>query len=228
MIRAVVTDIEGTTSSLSFVKDVLFPYARDRLPGYVRAHAEEPEVARLLDAVRDEAGDRGLSVEQCIGQLQHWIDEDAKVTPLKSLQGLVWEAGYRQGDFRGHVYPDAVEVLRRWHAAGLGLYVYSSGSVQAQKLLFGHTEYGDLTGLFQGFFDTQTGGKKEGSSYRRIAEAIGYSELLFLSDDVRELNAAEGAGWRAVQLVRPGEAQPPGAHPTAEDFYGIDLERLDR
>lgn len=227
MIRAVVTDIEGTTSSLSFVKDVLFPYAREHLPGYVRAHAGEPAVARLLDDVRDEAGDGPLSVEQCIERLQRWIDEDAKVTPLKGLQGMVWQAGYRNGDFYGHIYPDAVEVLRRWHSAGLGLYVYSSGSVQAQKLLFAHTEYGDLTGLFSGYFDTHIGNKKDAASYRRIADQIGGDAdgVLFLSDDTFELDAAAEAGWSAVQLIRPGEAQSPGSHPTAGDFHQIDFGR---
>lgn len=228
MTGAVVTDIEGTTSSLAFVKQTLFPYARERLPGFVRERAGTEPVHSVLDEVRAEAGDTSLTVEECIERLTAWIDADAKVTSLKTLQGLVWEEGYRRGDFHGHVYPDAVEGLRRWHAGGVALYVYSSGSVQAQKLLFAHTEYGDLTGLFQGFFDTHIGGKKESASYRRIAERLERPPggILFLSDDVRELNAAREAGWHTVQLVRAGEAQPAGTHPTAEDFHRIDPEEF--
>lgn len=137
MIKAIVTDIEGTTSSLSFVKDVLFPYARAHLAEFVRSHADEAEVKALLDDARAEAG-ADLDTKQLIKQLIQWIDEDRKITPLKSLQGLIWEAGYRQGDFAGHLYSDAVQNLVKWHADGIALYVYSSGSVHAQKLLFGH------------------------------------------------------------------------------------------
>ena len=145
-IKAIVTDIEGTTSSLSFVKEVLFPYARANLADYVRLHAEEPQVKIVLEETCKEAG-AVLDTEQSITQLIQWLDEDKKVTPLKSLQGLIWEAGYQKGDFKGHVYPDAAAYLKAWKAKGLDLYVYSSGSVHAQKLLFAHTEYGDLTPL---------------------------------------------------------------------------------
>jgi len=118
MIQAIVTDIEGTTSSLSFVKEVLFPYAREHMAAFLRAHADEPEVAEQVAAVSAESG-RALTQEQTIAQLLQWIDEDRKITPLKALQGMIWEAGYRQGDFHGHVYVDAVEWLRRWHAQGV-------------------------------------------------------------------------------------------------------------
>ncbi|MDD2801940.1 MAG: acireductone synthase, partial [Methylococcales bacterium] len=171
MIKAIVTDIEGTTSSLSFVKEVLFPYARANLAGYIHRHADEPQVQTLLNGARAEAGAE-LTIEQLITQFIQWIDDDKKVTPLKSLQGLIWEAGYRQGDFKGHIYPDAAEYLKTWKSQGLDLYVYSSGSVYAQKLLFAHTNYGDLTPLFSGYFDTHIGGKKEPQSYRNIAEKI--------------------------------------------------------
>ena len=136
MIKAVVTDIEGTTSSLSFVKEVLFPYARTHLAAFVRDHAQEPGVTLQLDAVRLEAGDPALSQEAVIDQLIAWIDQDRKITPLKALQGMIWENGYRNGDFQGHIYADAEQALRDWQARGLALYIYSSGSVQAQKLLF--------------------------------------------------------------------------------------------
>jgi enolase-phosphatase E1 len=153
MIKAIVTDIEGTTSSLSFVKDVLFPYARLHLPDFVRQYSESATVKPLLDAARTIAGVE-LDLEQLISQFLQWIDQDQKITPLKSLQGLIWQDGYKQGAFKGHIYEDAAQQLKTWKQQGYALYVYSSGSVHAQKLLFSHTEYGDLTPLFSGYFDT--------------------------------------------------------------------------
>ena len=205
MIRAIVTDIEGTTSSLAFVKDVLFPYARANLADYVRSNSGQESVKKIMAATCQEIGTE-LDTEQVITKLIQWIDEDKKVTPLKSLQGLIWEAGYQQGDFKGHIYPDAVENLKKWKAKGLDLYVYSSGSVQAQKLIFAHTDYGDLTPLFSGYFDTHIGGKKEPQSYRNIANSIGIDaeQLLFLSDIKEELDAAKIAGYQTVWLVREG------------------------
>lgn len=223
MIRAIVTDIEGTTSSISFVKEVLFPYARERMEDFVCNHLDDMAVRQALDDV-DNAVGRLLNVDEAIAQLIAWIDEDRKITPLKNLQGMIWEAGYREGDFHGHVYPDAVEGLRRWQAAGIDLYVYSSGSVQAQKLLFGHTEAGDLTPLFNGYFDTRIGAKVQADSYRRIADQIGVpaAETLFLSDLVEELDAAAEAGMQTVRLVREGEPGP-GKHPVARHFGEIEV-----
>ena len=224
MIRAVVTDIEGTTSSLSFVKEVLFPYTRAHLARYVAAHAHEPNVRALLDDANWEAGG-GLDDAGIVAQLERWIDEDRKVTPLKSLQGLIWEAGYRNGDFKGHIYADAAAQLRAWHARGIKLYVYSSGSVYAQKLLFGHCEVGDLTSLFSGYFDTHIGGKREADAYRAIAEDIDLpaSEILFLSDIVEELDAAQAAGMQTVQLVRDSELDMQPRHRQVRDFNAITL-----
>ena len=195
MIKAIVTDIEGTTSSLSFVKDVLFPYARAKLPDYIRQHAGNLNIKQvLIDTCNEACID--LEMEAAIRQLIQWIDQDKKITPLKALQGLIWEAGYRQGDFKGHLYQDAIDKLKAWKANGISLYVYSSGSVLAQKLLFGHTEAGDLTPLFSGFFDTNMGGKKEPNSYRKIADEIAHptANLLFLSDIEEELDAAKAVG----------------------------------
>jgi enolase-phosphatase E1 len=224
VVRAILIDIEGTTSSLSFVKDVLFPYARQRLPDFIRAHASEPEVARLLDAARAEAG-RDLDREALIGQLQAWIDEDRKVTPLKALQGLVWEEGYRRGDFTAHVYPDAVRWLKAWKEQGIALYVYSSGSVHAQKLLFAHTDHGDLIPLFSGYFDTTIGHKREAGSCSAIASRIGLSsdEILFLSDIREELDSARAAGMRTTWLVRDGDLDPEAAPPQVRDFGSVTL-----
>lgn len=205
MIRAILTDIEGTTSSLSFVKDVLFPYSRARMAEFVRAHAAEPAVRAQLDQVGKAAG-RPLTDDEAVSQLLAWIDADKKITPLKALQGMIWEAGYRHGDFRGHVYDDAVHGLRAWKDRGLRTYVFSSGSVLAQKLLFGHTASGDLTPLFSGYFDTTVGGKRDAAAYSAIAKAIGHppTEILFLSDVREELDAARAAGMRTTQVLREG------------------------
>lgn len=221
MIRAIVTDIEGTTSSLSFVKDILFPYARKHIAAYVRRHADTPEVRQALLDVAEYCG-VSLNDEQAIAQLEQWIDEDRKITPLKFLQGLIWEEGYRQGELRGELYADAADALKKWSRDGLSLYVFSSGSIQAQKLLFGHTPYGDLTPLFSGYFDTTTGPKHEADSYRKIASAISLApeEILFLSDIAAELDAAQRAGMSAYQLVREGTA-PCDRHRQVTDFSAI-------
>ncbi|MFQ6310685.1 acireductone synthase [Lysobacter capsici] len=202
-IRAILTDIEGTTSSISFVKDVLFPYARRALPGFVAARGREPGVRKWLDTVALENG--GACQDSVIVEvLQGWIDEDRKHTALKALQGMIWADGYKSADFTSHMYPDAAPALRQWKDRGLRLYVYSSGSVPAQRLLFGHSDAGDLTELFSGWFDTEVGGKRDAASYARIVEAIGLpaDEIVFLSDVVEELDAAREAGVGTVLVDR--------------------------
>ena len=203
--RAVLTDIEGTTSSIAFVKDVLFPYARARLPHFIESHPEDPEVFRWLDATAREAGIDDPRSRRVIDTLLRWIDEDRKATPLKALQGMIWKAGYQAGDYRAHVYPEVPAKLRVWKARGMRLFVYSSGSVAAQKLFFGHTEAGDLASLFDGWFDTEVGGKRERGSYLRIAESIDLPPptILFLSDVVEELDAARDTGMQTIQVCRP-------------------------
>jgi len=225
VIRAILTDIEGTTSSLSFVKDVLFPYARERIAQYVSSHAAEPQFLPLLDAVRASAGRSDMGVDEIAAQLVAWIDEDRKDTTLKAIQGMIWEQGYGDGDFHGHIYADAVAGLRRWHGQGIRLYVYSSGSVLAQQLLFAHTEFGDLTDLFSGYFDTRSGAKQQSDSYRTIAREIGLppQEILFLSDIGAELDAARAAGMQTCQLVRDGTLDTAASHPQATDFDHVIL-----
>lgn len=195
-VKAVLTDIEGTTSSIAFVTDTLFPYARSRIAEYVTAHPEE-SAAILAEVRAEEPGDP-------IETLIRWIDEDRKATPLKTLQGLIWEQGYADGTLKGHVYPDAADALRRWHAQGIALYVYSSGSVAAQKLIFGYSEAGDLTPLFSGYFDTNSGQKREAASYSHIADKIGLptGEILFLSDNAQEISAAREAGMQVLHIDR--------------------------
>lgn len=222
--RAILTDIEGTTSSISFVKDVLFPYARARLPAFVETHADTPEVQHWLHEAAREAGLVSASRQEIIDLLLGWIDADRKSTALKALQGMIWHDGYRDRDFTAHIYPDAARRLREWHAAGLALYVYSSGSVAAQKLLFGHTDAGNLLDVFSGYFDTEIGHKREDASYRRIVERIGLpaDTILFLSDIVEELDAARAAGLRTTLLARAPAACPPdGSHPCVADFDAI-------
>ena len=221
-VRAILTDIEGTTSAVSFVFDVLFPYAREHLPAFVRRHAAEAEVATQLEAVRAESGEADADIERVIEILLGWIAEDRKATPLKALQGMVWEQGYRAGALKGHVYPDAVATMRRWQHEGYQLYVYSSGSIQAQRLIFGCSEAGDLSPLFSGYFDTTSGPKREAASYVRIAEAIGRppAEILFLSDVLQELDAARAAGMCTCGLAREGGELD--GHPTVSSFTAIE------
>lgn len=224
MSKAIVTDIEGTTTSLSFVKDVLFPYARAHLAEFVRGHQHRPAVREQLQAVHAAVG-RALSLDETIAQLLSWIAEDKKITPLKTLQGMIWEEGYRRGDFTGHLYEDAARRLKQWHGQGLRLYVFSSGSVQAQRLLFGHSDYGDLTPLFSGYFDTQIGGKREPDAYFKIAAEAGFApaEMLFLSDIEEELDAARAAGYKTIWLVREGDPTPHATHPQVRGFDEIQV-----
>lgn len=224
MIEAVLTDIEGTTSSISFVKDVLFPYARERVAAFVSQNEHVPEVQQALSDVKALTQD-APTLEACIRHLCQWIDEDRKVTPLKAIQGLIWEAGYQHGDFHGHLYPDAHEGLQHWRGLGIPLYVFSSGSVKAQKLLFGHTPYGDLTPWFKGYFDTTTGPKQEASAYSAIAQNIGRSpdRILFLSDIEGELDAAYSAGFKTCQLVRDPTTPASTRHAWVRTFDEIQL-----
>lgn len=223
-IRAIVTDIEGTTSSIDFVHACLFPYARKHLRTFLYQHADRPEVAEQLAAVAAEVG-RELDVDQAAAILDSWIEEDRKATPLKALQGMIWRQGYEAGQLRGHVYDDTPVYLRRWHEQGLRLYVYSSGSVEAQQLIFGHSEAGDLRPLFSGWFDTRIGGKREAASYRAILDSIGLpgDAVLFLSDVGAELDAAADAGLRTCQLLRDEQAVPAPAHAQAADFSQVRL-----
>ena len=209
---ALVTDIEGTTSDIAFVQKTLFPYSREALPAFVRAHADDSAVAPWIAMIASEIHTTPDNLPAVIAALWLWIDADRKHTALKALQGLVWEQAFSRGEFQAHVYADAIGALQRWHAQGLPLYVYSSGSIQAQKLYFGHTSAGDLKPCFRAYFDTTTGPKREAESYRRIAEAIGTApeQILFLSDIGAELDAAREAGWQTVQVLREGATPAPG------------------
>jgi enolase-phosphatase E1 len=232
VVRAILSDIEGTTSSIAFVKDVLFPFSRRALATFVFQRKGEPRVRAELDVVAREAG---MDVDdlRLIEVLQSWIDADRKHRALKSLQGMIWESGYRSGELRAHVYPDAVERLRTWRAAGHLVHVYSSGSVRAQQLYFRHSVAGDLSSIFSGHFDTEVGSKLEAESYRRIAAAVERvpSEILYLSDVVAELDAARAAGLDTVLLDRPTDyprsrvGADTHGHRRVESFLEIGGER---
>ena len=211
-ISAIVLDIEGTTTPVRFAHNMLFPYVRAGLPALLRDRAGQPEVAAAL---QDVPGPDKLAT------LLGWMDRDEEAMPLKSLQGLLWRDAYASGAVQGALYPDVAPCLRRWAAAGLRLFIYSSGSVEAQRRLFGHSVEGDLTPLFTGFFDTRIGGKREASSYRAISTSLRLpgAEVLFLSGVEAELDAAVEAGLRACQVVRAGDGMVAATrHPVVADL----------
>ncbi len=217
--KLVLTDIEGTTTAIAFVKETLFPFAQAALDGFLAAQGREPAVAALLDEVRAAAPGNEPAVT-----LRRWMAEDVKATALKALQGMIWEAGYRDGRLQGHLWPDVAACLRTWAAGGVGLAVYSSGSVPAQKLLFGFSEAGDLNPLFAGFFDTRMGGKREAASYAAIVAELRLApaDILFLSDVAEELDAAAESGLATCQLVRAGDGTLPcQRHPQAANFPAV-------
>jgi enolase-phosphatase E1 len=228
-IRAVLLDIEGTTTPIRFVYEVLFPYARRRLRRHVEQHAASAGHASIYDRLRDEhASDRaaGEAVPPWIDQppaaragsilayLEWLMDHDRKSTALKSLQGLIWEEGYRGGDLVGEVFADVPAALARWRAQRIDAGIFSSGSVLAQQLLFRHSSAGDLTSLLRWHFDTTTGPKTDPESYRRIAAAtrIPVASVLFVSDVAAELDAARTAGMQTRLSIRPGNRPPPPGH----------------
>ncbi|MBD1916159.1 MULTISPECIES: acireductone synthase [Cyanophyceae] len=222
---AIVLDIEGTTTDIAFVKNTLFPYATERLETFMAEIAPTAEGQAILAQVRAETGNADLSVEDCIAQLLAWAKADQKITPLKALQGMIWDEGYRTKAYYSHVYDDAAAHIQEWHRRGVPLYIYSSGSIAAQKLLFAHTIVGDLTPCFQGYFDTTTGAKVDATSYDKIANTLGIAseELLFLSDHPGELAAAQQAGWQVYAVQRPGTPDFTPDLPTIRHFGELQI-----
>uniref|UniRef100_A0A023GEL8 Enolase-phosphatase E1 n=1 Tax=Amblyomma triste TaxID=251400 RepID=A0A023GEL8_AMBTT len=227
-VEAVLLDIEGTVISISFVKDLLFPFARRNVRAYLKTHWGDPELMAIVSQLRSQAcqdaedghlgpvppvGDPDeTSAETLLSQLEAnvlWqMDADRKAAPLKALQGLVWQEGYTSGQLRAPLYPDVVRTLTAWKSGrGLPLFIYSSGSVQAQQLLFAHTTEGDITRLLDGYFDITTAGAKTSPhSYVAIRRAIGRDQILFLTDIVAEAQAAREAGLQARIVMRPGNS----------------------
>ena len=214
-IRGILLDIEGTTTPIAFVHEVLFSYARQHVRDYLTKHFDDEDVRadiRLLHAEDAFADD----LDSVVAHVNRLIDLDRKSTGLKSLQGKIWHEGYSEGTLRAQVYADVAPAFARWRVAGLDVSIFSSGSVLAQQLLFAHTEAGDLTPFISHYFDTGVGKKGEPESYRRIAEQIGLppSEILFVSDVVTELAAAREAGMETALSIRPGN-QP---HDSPEQY----------
>jgi enolase-phosphatase E1 len=219
---AILLDIEGTTTPITFVHQILFPYARARLGAFMATHRGDPPVVDAVARLRREhAADvsaggeppawREAGLDGLVAYLEWLMDRDRKSTGLKALQGLIWEEGYSRGDLRGLVFDDVPGAMRRWHAAGRTIAIYSSGSVLAQRRLFQTTADGDLTTIIDGFFDTGVGAKVDRGSYERIAAAlqVAVGRILFVSDATAELAAARQAGCQVRLATRPGN--PPQA-----------------
>jgi enolase-phosphatase E1 len=233
-IAVVLCDIEGTTTPISFVHEVLFPYARARIESFLDAHADDPEVRVIVDALRAEqraeTGNRRPTTDDArapnpepripdlVKYIHGLIDRDRKSGPLKALQGRIWKDGYASGELKGEVYADVPEAFARWTSAGVRVAIFSSGSVLAQQLIFGRSTAGDLTRFLSAYFDTRVGAKGEPDSYRRIVEAVGApaARVLFLSDVVPELDAARAAGLQTLLSVRP-----PASAPDAPGFDAV-------
>lgn len=223
MIRGIVTDIEGTTTSVDFVYKVLFPYAREHVGNFLQERGGTLEVRPLIESVAEAEG-VAFSVEEVGNILRRWIDEDRKETSLKAIQGMIWADGYANGALCGHVYEDVPVCLRRWQKKGMSLHVYSSGSEHAQRLLFAHTEFGDLTPFFTCYFDTRLGPKRDAASYKEILCRIACpaTDVLFLSDAGLELDAARKAGLLTCQLVRDSRISRAELHPLARNFLEVE------
>lgn len=245
-IRGILLDIEGTTTPIAFVHEVLFPYARSRVRSYLAEHLDSPETLSDVAQLRDEytadlnqnlqppalvVTPRDAELDSLAAYVNWLIDRDRKSTGLKSLQGKIWRQGYLQGSLKAPLFADVSTAIERWHRAGLKISIFSSGSSLAQKLLFAHTEAGDLTRLIDNYFDTTVGAKTEVESYRRIAAALRLTaeEVLFISDVVGELNAANLAGMRTLLCVRPGNHAQPGKErhlniQSFDEIRGLDIE----
>lgn len=211
--RVVLLDIEGTTSSVAYVFEVLFPYVRRELNRFLAERWDEPAVREARLQIEQDAGGKAMPRDELATHICSLMDRDVKATGLKQLQGLIWDRGYRSGELRSHVFADVPDALRRWRTAGLQICIYSSGSIAAQRLFFTHTEGGDLTPLLDGYFDTTSGPKQAPDSYRNILATLGIaaSDLLFVSDVPAELSAAEICGIQVALADRPGNQPTPGA-----------------
>jgi enolase-phosphatase E1 len=228
-ITHIVTDIEGTTTSVDFVYKTLFPYFREHLNELLEMR-EDTEVQKgLIEAIElyysMEKG-KASTDEGLMDILREWSLKDLKLTPLKTLQGIIWKKGYLNGNIKGHVYPDVPEQLKKWQQQNIHLSIFSSGSVAAQKLLFGHSMFGDLTSYFSAYFDTETGTKRDSNTYVRIASILNANpqNMLFFSDIAEELDAAKKAGMQTIQLVR--EKTNPSWIDTASSFKDIQIENM--
>ena len=206
MDKVILVDIEGTISPISFVKEVMFPYSKKKLEEFLKNNFEKPEIKEIISEIEKIVGKK-LSLDEVIEILKKWIDEDKKITPLKEIEGYIWEEGFKTGELKAPLFEDAYNKLKEWKDKGYKIYIYSSGSVKAQKLFFSHSIYGNILNLFNGHFDTKIGNKKEKNSYLRIAQEIGAKpeDIIFLSDSLEEIKAAKEAGLQVIKVSRDGE-----------------------
>lgn len=224
-VKYILTDIEGTTSSITFVTQTLFPYFNQRIDS-LRELTHLPEVQHAFEETKKLAADLDNqqidSVDEIISKLTEWSLADRKITPLKALQGIIWNEGYKNGALKGHVYADVKPMFQKWNSEGRKIGIFSSGSIAAQKLIFGYSEAGDLTPFFSNYFDTTTGGKRETETYSKISTELNIApaNILFLSDIVEELVAAKVAGFQTIQLVRAGNT--PNWDKTVANFNEVD------
>jgi enolase-phosphatase E1 len=224
----ILCDIEGTIGAITFVRDTLFPYARQHLPAFISEHADEPDVAACLADIARGQEFEASDTRAIIRLLERWIDEDRKETSLKALQGMLWARGYAAQDYRAHIYDDAERQLRRWKQRGHRLHIYSSGSVQAQKLYFRYSDHGDLRPLITAWFDTTSGPKQRRDSYVAISGVLGVppAELLFISDAAAEVDAAQAAGLRTTLMLRPEDGAPEPASVHSRHDVAISFDEI--
>lgn len=225
-IKGILLDIEGTTSSISFVYDEMFPYVREHLAHFLDGHWEENEVQKAVALLAEEKGERSLDKRDAESEVIRLMDQDIKSTGLKQLQGMIWRSGFQSGKLVAHVFDDVPGSLRRWNTAGVDVRIYSSGSIEAQKLFFGHSQAGNLLSMFSGHYDTTTGGKREAGSYQKIATefALQSSEIVFISDVVAELDAANEAGMQTRLSIRPGNPpQPANNYTQLASFDALEI-----
>ncbi|MFA6236718.1 MAG: acireductone synthase [Bacteriovorax sp.] len=225
--KYILMDVEGTTTSISFVHEVLFPYSAERVESFIMSQAEEEVIREILDQTKTtvlEEEHKSINEDEAIAKLISWIKTDRKHPALKKLQGMIWKTGYQAGELKGHVYQDVPEALENWKKAGLSMGIYSSGSVEAQRVLFGHSVCGDLNHYFDNNFDTSVGPKRDVKSYFNISSELNIDpkEILFLSDIGEELDAAKMAGFQTIQLVRQDDL-PYREHKQVRNFLEIKI-----
>jgi enolase-phosphatase E1 len=225
-IQAILCDIEGTTSSLSFVHDVLFPLSSDRMEDFIKQNWDKDLIKQEIEQIKSQTANS--EPDEIIKTLRSWITEDRKDGALKSIQGKIWKDSFESGQIRGHVYNDVPHNFRKWHDSGIHICIFSSGSIEAQKLLFRYSEAGDLSPFLSCHFDTGSGLKKEPSSYQKIASQLGLpaTNILFLSDIQSELDAARRAGMQTTQVLREGVIPNWSRHPKVNSFDEIDLSAI--
>lgn len=229
-IKAIVLDIEGTTSSTGYVHETLYPYSRSRFKDWISDRLDQPEIQAQMDAVREVAAEPDADLDRVIWWLHHWTDTDQKITPLKTFQGWIWGEGFQAGELSSHFFEDAIPAIRDWHESGRTLFIFSSGSIAAQKAWFGGSPDGDLLPLFTDHFDTtRPGPKRVEESYRAITKEIDFEpdSILFLSDLQDELDAARMAGWHTIGVRRVGDQYYEagvGDHRAVHSFDEVDLD----